>query len=190
MARPEFQCWPVAGQSVVTGCHRFSDPKRTRTALRESAYLRRTRYIDENGNALADFTTRGADLEAIRSFVPADAPQWVHSPYLTWRRADEAAERCCPSTVRAWQVVADLPAGLTSGQGLDGATLAVERSFAGHGVVAEMAIHATAHGHRHAHLLIASRHLTNCHFGTLVSDRYDLINGVLRSEWARWLKSG
>ena len=185
--RPEFQFWPVAGQPVVTGCHRFSDPSTISTALRESAYQRRTRYICGDGRALADFTPRGADLEAVRRFVPANAPEWLRSPFLTWRRADQAAERCRPGSVRAWQVVADLPSGLTPGEGLDGASTVVESSFRGHEVVADMAIH-VAGGQRHAHLLIASRHLRDARFGSLAADRRGLIDGKLRRAWHQWLK--
>lgn len=184
--RPEFQVWPVAGQAVVTGCHRFGDPSTISTAVRESAYQRRGRYINGAGQPLADFTTRGADLEAIRRFVPANAPQWVRSPFLTWRRADEAAERCRPGSVRAWQVVADLPLGLTPGENLDGASSVVESCFAGTDVVADMAIHVTG-SRRHAHLLIASRHLRDSRFGPL-ADRHSLIDEALRKSWHQWMK--
>ena len=190
MTRPEFALWPVADQPVATGQHRFSDPSRTRTALRESAYLRRTRYIDSEGRSLADFTVRAADLEAIRQFVPPAAPAWVRSPFLVWSRADEAAERGQPGSVRAWQVVADLPPHLTPGESLDGAAALVEASLAGSGTVAEMAIHVGSSGHRHAHLLVASRQLCEMRFGALAADRRSLIDGSLRSAWCRWLRTG
>ena len=189
MTRPEFQFWPVGGQPVATGCHRFNDPSRTSTALRESAYQRRTRYINDDGQPLADFTARSSDLEAVRRFVPANAPEWTRSPFLTWRRADDAAERGRLGSIRAWQVVADLPFGLTPGEGLDGASSVVESCFVGAGVVADMAIH-VAGGQRHAHLLIASRHLRNTRFGALATDRHSMINGVLRNAWCKWLQTG
>ena len=189
MMRPEFHYWPVAGQRVTTGVHRFSDPARTSTALRESAYLRRTRYIDCEGRPLADFTTRAADLEAVRQFAPPNAPTWVRSPFLTWTRADEAAERCQPGSIRAWQVVADLPAGVTPGEALDGASGVVEACFTGSGVVAELAIHLVGDGQRHAHILIAARHLRDTRFGALDAARRGLIDGVLRKAWCQWLSS-
>lgn len=189
MTRPEFQVWPVAGQPVATGCHRFAGPSSTSTALRESAYQRRTRYTDDEGQSLADFTLRSSDLEAVRRFVPTDAPAWIQSPFLTWRRADEAAERCSLGSVRAWQVVADLPLGLTPGEGLDGASSIVEACFGGTGIVADMAIHVVGTGQRHAHLLIAARHLCKTHFGAVAGDRHHLINDVLRRAWGQWLSS-
>ena len=190
MAHPEFAVWPVCGQPVKTGLGLHHDPARTRTALQECAYLRRTRFTNRSGGYFADYTLRSADLEAIRQFVPATAPWWARSPFLRWSRADEAAEKDQPGSVRAWLVVGMLPRCLSAGQSLDGATALVEEVLARTGALADMAIHLTPEGLRHAHLLVASRDVSGQKFGDLAPDRHALLNHTLRNAWCKWRREG
>ncbi|TRW17732.1 MobA/MobL family protein [Glacieibacterium frigidum] len=189
MSRRPFVFLAVAGQAVPTSGHRLSDPAAISTALRESAYLRRTRYIAKDNRLLFDFTLRSADLVAIKVIAPVNAPTWTLSPYLVWTLADGiAAGRAAPENICAWQIVADLPATLSAGKWLDGAVDIIRSAFKTSDAIIELAIHAPPGRTAHAHLLVTARRLSKDGFGAIDAARLDLIAGPLKNKWLRWLR--
>ncbi|TRW14798.1 MobA/MobL family protein [Glacieibacterium frigidum] len=189
MTRRPFVCLPVSGQPVETGTHRFADASATSTALRESAYLRRTRYIRDDGSAWFDFTLRGADLVAIKMIRPQHAPSWTTSPFRVWSMADCAARGVSASdNIRAWQIVADLPPTMSPGRWLDDAIKLVTHAFRQSDAIVEIALHAPIGQVPHAHILVTARHLVADRFGTFDPTRAGIISGQLKKSWLRWLR--
>lgn len=187
MSRSPFVFLPVTGQPIMTGAHRFNDAAAVSTALRESAYLRRTRYIRRDGTPWFDFTLRAADLVAIDVIRPPSAPAWTSSPFRVWSMADCAAKGSngCEH-VRAWQIVADLPQTLSAGRWLDQAVEIVREVFDKSDAIVEIALHAPADHVPHVHMLVSSRHLTAERFGAIDPTRANMISGPLKKQWLRW----
>ena len=112
--RSPFTCQPVA-----THFRGGRPGDMRRTALREAAYIRRSRFV-KGEVVLHDFSSRAEDLFMLASIVPRDAGDWAHRPYLRWQLADEAAEtEANSSAIRAWHICGDLKEGLTPGQWMD-----------------------------------------------------------------------
>lgn len=187
--RPKFVYLPVAGQHVTTGAHRLADPAAISTALGKSAYLRRTRYIGPDHRTLFDFTLRGADLVAVKLITPLGAPGWTASPFLIWSGADAAATKSSePNAVRAWQIVADLPLGLSPGKWLDGVAKLLATAFKNTDAIVEFALHAPGGRNPHAHVLVTARYLTMEGFGAFDPSREGSVSGSLKKTWLRWLR--
>jgi hypothetical protein len=182
--RKPFVCLPVAGQSFWS----VGQPDARRTALREAAYIRRTKF---NKGALGhDFAYRGEDLFMLTAIVPNHAPTWVRRPFLRWKLADEAAERGKnPEEIRAWHICADLPLEESRGCWMDGAEMLVRNALP-QGCVAEICGHAPEDEPPHVHILVAPRVPGSRHYGALLKGLEDLLTGHLKQRWLRWLETG
>ena len=151
--RKPFVCQPISLQSRG----RPDTFDSTRTALAAAAYIRRTRF-EKDGMEPVDFAKRGEDLLAVVSITPQQAPEWVHSPFLRWKRLDEASDRTSNAEdIRAWHVVADLPIGASRGEWLDECYSLVREHLPSE-AVADVALHCPRDGTpAHMHLIAASR---------------------------------
>lgn len=180
-----FVCWPVSLQ--VPGRPITFDP--SRTALAQAAYIRRDRF-ELDGAHCVDFTKRGGDLVARATVLGRTSPSWTRSPYLRWKCADEASDGTGnPEDIRAWHVVADLPASASAGQWLDRVvelvTLALTSS-----AVADLAIHNPGGGIQpHAHILASSRIAgENYAYQSVDYDMHFALDVALRLVWREWLE--
>lgn len=179
-----FACWPVSLQ--IPGRKSINQ---TNTALAAAAYIARTRF-EGGDHEFVDFTKRGADLVARMSIHGRGAPDWVReSPYLRWKRADEASDRTGnPQDIRAWHVVGPLPLSASQGQWIDELTGLVTLALTPT-AVADIAIHKPDHGLPHAHVVVASR-IPGCHlYGGVDYDLYFALNTALRLVWDEWLQA-
>lgn len=159
-----------------------------RTALRESAYQRRTRY--RVGDLIHDFTVRQGDLVAARLLVPPSAPEWALVPWKCWSRSDEVVAWIkAASAVRAWYAVANLP-DATPGHWLDTVETFVRETLVAQGAVVEVVLHEPLDKPPHAHLLIAARELGRSTFGQYRPEWHDAIVDELQPRWLRWLGQG
>ncbi len=178
--RKPFRCFPVSGQS-------FWDPNQPdsrRTALREAAYIRRTRF--ERGDLVHDFACRAEDLFMLAAILPDHAPEWVRRPFLRWHFADEAAQGgTATSAVRAWHVCADLPAGMTRGRWADEAE-AIVRDVLPAGAVAEICGHVPSDHPPHIHILVAAAVPGTRRYGRLHEGLGDVLQNELRARWLAW----
>ncbi len=180
---------PFVCQAVSTAAWRRPsrvDP--TRTALREAAYILRTRFEWGDGEVV-DFTKRRADLFMSGAILPSSTEEWAESPFLRWKAADDAAESTCRADeIRAWHVVADLPNGYSKGEWFDRAEKMV-RSVLPDSAIAEMAGHMPFDGTPpHLHLLVAPRHANDRHgYGRVAFCIYRRLNEQLRASWLDWL---
>lgn len=179
--RQPFVCLPVAGQSFWSA----GQPDARRTALREAAYIRRTKFA--KGTLGHDFACRSEDLFMLQAIVPAGAPAWVRRPFLRWKLADEAAERGRnPQETRAWHICADLPAGVSRGEWMDGAESLVRETLPA-SVVAEICGHAPEHDPPHVHILVAARHAESSRYGPVVLGLEEVLSKQLKDRWLCWL---
>lgn len=180
---------PFVCQAVSTAAWRRPsrvDP--TRTALREAAYILRTRF-EWGDSEVVDFTKRRGDLFMSGAIVPSTKREWVDSPFLRWKAADEAAEKTGRADeIRAWHVVADLPEGYSKGEWFDRAEKMV-RAALPESVVAEMAGHSPFDGTPpHMHLLVAPRFASDrSGYGRVAFCIYRRLNEQLRASWLGWL---
>lgn len=181
--RPPFVCLPVSTTSFYNS--KLADPRRT--ALREAAYIRRTRFTKE-GMETIDFSCRSGDLFMLLPVLPAQAPDWVAQPFMRWKRADEAAEASNrPDEIRAWHICADLPEGLSKGQWVDHVESMV-RAATPNRIVAEIAVHLPADKPPHAHVLVSSRYAGRNRYGGVAYDLHKRLDDDLRILWMRWLR--
>lgn len=180
--RPPYVCLPVRGQS-------FWDPNRPdnrRTALREAAYIRRTKF--EKNDLVHDFSCRAEDLFMMTPILPSGAPAWAHRPFLRWKMADEAVEQEAGSdSLRAWHVCADLPVGLSRGRWVD-MTEDLVRSALPACAVAEICGHLPVQDPAHIHLLVAARTPGEWRYGTLLPELEACLNVRLKQHWLAWLE--
>lgn len=180
--RLPFVCQPISIQH-------FNQPDRideTQTALREAAYIRRTRFIQKGAEAL-DFAKRGEDLFMLTPILPVDSPKWVCRPFLRWKRADDAAEATGRlDDIRAWHICGDLKKGLTRGQWSDQVEEMVRFALPS-GIVAEIAGHIPRDKPPHVHILVASRYVGNDAYEQIAYDLHRRLNEDLRQSWADWL---
>ena len=179
--RLPYVCLPVAGQSFWNSEH----PDSRRTALREAAYIRRTKF--ENDSVRHDFACRSADLFMLCEILPRNAPGWARSPYLRWQMADEAV-RDDDAAIRAWHICADLPAGMSRGQWMD-QTEALIRSVLPDAAVAEICGHIPASEPPHIHALVAPRRPVSRRFGAALPNLPQLLQVSLRDRWLQWLQN-
>ena len=189
MAFAPFKLRPVATQSSTGRQYPLS------TALRTSAYQRRTRYTFSDGREALDFTCRSADLAGQKLLLPDNAPAWTRSPFLTWSKVDAAAEAEGPDTIRAWEVVADVPEGLSPGAALDTAIGHLTCSLEGLRVVAEIALHTPINKPPHIHGLVSSRQIASLQneeggFDEVVHQVWHRLNDRMRAEMHAWLNRG
>lgn len=178
--RSPFTCQAVATNSRAG---RAGDPRKT--ALREAAYIRRTRFT-KSGAVLHDFSSRAEDLLMLVPIVPASAPDWVYRPFLRWQLADEAVEEAAVDTVRAWHVCGDLKSGLSPGRWMDDVTSLVRAALPTE-AVAEIAAHVPTNKPPHAHILVAPRGFGPTSYGPVDYGLYDRLDHVLRTAWMAWL---
>lgn len=176
---------PFTCLAVATSCRRgrAGDPRKT--ALREAAYIRRTRFT-KGGAVLHDFSSRAEDLLMLVPIVPVGAPEWVHRPFLRWQLADEAVEQGAVDAVRAWHVCGDLKPGLSSGAWMDDVTSLVRAALPTE-AVAEIAAHVPTNKPAHAHILVAPRRVGPTSYGPVDYGLYDRLYHVLRAAWMAWL---
>ena len=180
---------PFVCQAVSTAAWRRPsrvDP--TRTALREAAYILRTRFEWGDGEVV-DFTKRRGDLFMSGAILPTATGEWAESPFVRWKAADDAAEKTGrPDEIRAWHVVADLPPGLSKGEWFDRAEQMV-RAVLPDTAIAEMAGHMPFDGTPpHLHLLVAPRYANDRHgYGRVAFCIYRRLNEQLRASWLDWL---
>lgn len=180
--RPVFTCQPVATQS-----HKRAAGDPLRTALREAAYIRRSRFV-KGQVVLHDFSSRAEDLFMLTSIVPPEAGDWAHRPYLRWQLADEAAEaEDRRAAVRAWHLCGDLKEGLSTGQWMD-QVHGLVRSHLPQDIVAEIAGHLPTAKPAHAHVLVAPRRLGPKGYQAIDYGLYDCLNVDLRAAWEEWLR--
>jgi hypothetical protein len=178
--RKPFVCLPVAGQSFWQP----GEPDSRRTALREAAYIRRTKFV--KGELVHDFACRAEDLFMLAPIIPAEAPAWVHRPFLRWHFADEAVEDASPKgAVRAWHVCGDLPLGVSRGQWADQAEQIV-REVLPSMAVAEICGHIPNDHPPHLHILVAARVPGARRYGRLISGLGDILQNNLRERWLEW----
>ena len=177
--REPFRCLPVAGQSFW----RPGQPDGRRTALREAAYIRRTKF--ERGEMVHDFACRAEDLFMLSAILPEKAAEWTRRPFLRWHFADEAVEGSKIDAVRAWHVCADLPLGMSRGQWADEAENIV-RDVLPAGAVAEICGHLPTDHPPHIHLLVAARAPGPRRYGRLHHGLGDLLQTALRERWLAW----
>lgn len=183
--RLPFVCQPVSGQIVVDG----QQVEHRRTALREAAYIRRTRFAKNDGPT-HDFAWRGSDLFMLTPIIPPEAGDWADRPYLRWQMADEAAEASGdPGSVRAWHICGDLRPGMTRGQWVDQVE-EMTRAALPNRIVAEVAIHIRQDKPPHAHLLVAAHCAGRRRYGKFCSDLYDRLADGLGDAWLDWLGRG
>ena len=182
--RKPFVCQPISIQE--RGRPDTLDP--TRTALAAAAYVRRTRF-EKAGMEPVDFAKRGEDLLAVMPITPPDAPEWVHSPFLRWKLADEASDRTRnPEDIRAWHVVGDLPSAGSRGEWLDGCFTLVRQHLPSDSV-ADLALHTPRDGTpAHMHLIVASRLLARARYGAVAYDVFRCLDRDLRAGWAAWCR--
>lgn len=178
--RKPFRCFPVSGQSFWYP----GQPDSRRTALREAAYIRRTKF--ERGDLVHDFARRAEDLFMMAAILPDDAPEWVRRPFLRWHFADEAAEgETSVNAVRAWHVCADLPAGMTRGRWADEAE-AIVREVLPSAAVAEICGNTPTIHPPHIHILVAARAVGVRRYGQLIGGLEDILQNKLRKRWLEW----
>jgi hypothetical protein len=181
--RKPFRCVPVSGQSFWD----LGQPDSRRTALREAAYIRRTKF--ERGDLVHDFACRAEDLFMLAAILPNHAPEWVRRPFLRWHFADEAAEgRTSVNAVRAWHVCADLPARMTRGRWADEAEAIVRDVLPGD-AVAEICGHVPNDHPPHIHILVAARAPGARRYGRLHGGLGDVLQNQLRERWLTWCGS-
>lgn len=182
--RKPFVCQPVSIQERDRP--NTLDP--ARTALAAAAYIRRTRF-EKAGMEPVDFAKRGEDLLAIIPITPPNAPEWVHSPFLRWKLADEASD-CTrnPEDIRAWHVVGDLPPSASPGEWLDGCYSLV-RQHLPLNAVADVALHTPRDGKpAHMHLIVASRVPAYTRYGAVAYEIFRCLDRDLRAGWAAWCR--
>ncbi|WP_426693525.1 MobA/MobL family protein [Sphingomonas sediminicola] len=181
MERLPFRCLPV-----VTHPKQGHPVNELRTALREAAYIRRTRFT-KGDVTIHDFSSRAEDLFMLTSIVPDEAPEWVHRPFLRWQLADEAIEASGDlHGVRAWHVCGDLRPGLSRGEWMD-QVVDLVRSVLPAGIVAEIAGHIPRAGRPpHVHILISSRYFGRRTYAGVSYPLYRRLNGCLRQAWVEW----
>ena len=179
-----FSCWPISLQ--VPGRPITLD--RSRTALAAAAYINRDRFELEDPN-FVDFTKRGGDLIARIPIIGREAPGWTRSPFLRWKLADEASDRTGnPEDIRAWHVVADLPASATVGQWVDGVAEIVSLALTPW-AVADIALHkADADVPAHAHIVAASRVPGVSAYHSVDYDMHFCLDVALRLVWQEWVQ--
>ena len=178
--RKPFVCLPVAGQSFWHP----TEPDSRRTALREAAYIRRTKFV--NGVLVHDFACRAEDLFMLSPIIPEAAPAWAHKPFLRWHFADKAVAGASETgAVRAWHVCADLPLGMSRGEWTDGAERIV-RDVLPSIAVAEICGHVPTDHPPHIHILVAARVAGARRYGRLISGLEDILLNDLRKRWLEW----
>lgn len=179
--RLPYVCLPVRRQSFWDP----NQPDNLRTALREAAYIRRTKF--EKNDVLHDFSSRSEDLFMMTPIIPAGAPDWVSRPFLRWQLADEAVQRPGTSeSVRAWHVCADLPVGLSRGTVVDQAEQIV-RSALPTNAVAEICGHMPDDNVPHVHILVAARAPAARHYGAEIENLEARLTVELQRSWLSWL---
>lgn len=179
-----FNCWPVSLQ--VPGRPITFDSGRT--ALAAAAYIGRDRFELPRAKCV-DFTKRGSDLVARIPILGRDTPRWTQSPFLRWKRADEASDRTGnPEDIRAWHVVADLPASATAGQWVDGVTEIVSLALTPW-AVSDVALHARdGDVPAHAHIVAASRIPGEYAYESVDFDMHFCLDVALRLVWQEWVQ--
>jgi|GEM_PF-6968641 len=179
--RAPFVCLPVAGQSFWTA----GEPDERRTALREAAYIRRTKF--RKGKLVHDFACRAEDLFMLTPIVPQEAREWVKRPFLRWKLADEATKGCQGgAAVSAWHVVADLPLGMSRGQWTDEAEQLV-RDVLPCTAVAEICGHLPTKDPPHIHMLVATRQPGPWSYTAMIEGLERLLQYELKARWLDWL---
>jgi hypothetical protein len=183
--RLPFVCQPVCGQVVLDG-RRI---EHRRTALREAAYIRRTRFAKDDGPT-HDFAWRGSDLFMLTPIIPPAAGQWAHRPYLRWQMADETAEASGDAdSVRAWHICGDLRQDLTRGQWVDQVVAMTRAALPGR-IAAEIAIHVPPDKPAHAHILVAPFRAGRRRYGRACPDLHRRLEEDLGHAWLAWLGGG
>lgn len=187
--RAPFVCQPVS--TAAWRQHNRIDP--SRTALREAAYILRTRFEwdeeDKGGEGkVIDFAKRAGDLLMRAPILPAAPPWWAEKPFLRWKMADQAADRAGrPDEIRAWHVVADLPMRCSKGEWVDRAEQMV-RAVLPPATIAELAVHVPIDGApAHCHLLTAPRYAEDDGYGSVAFCLHRRLNEQLRASWLDWL---
>ena len=181
--REPFRCFPVAGESFWEP----GQPDSRRTALREAAYIRRTKF--KKGDMVHDFSCRAGDLFMLTAILPIAAPNWARKPYLRWKLADEAAESGAKEhQIRAWHVCADLPLNMSRGQWTDEVE-AIVRDVLPETAVAEVVVHLPAEKPPHVHILVAARAPAARRYGHLLPRLDEILQSELKARWLDWLKA-
>lgn len=180
--RKPFVCQPISIQE--RGRPDTLDP--ARTALAAAAYARRTRF-EKDGMTPVDFAKRGEDLLAVIPITPPGAPEWVHSPFLRWKLADEASDRTSnPEDIRAWHVVGDLPVNASRGEWVDGSYSLARRHLPSN-AVADLALHTPRDGKpAHMHLIVASRVPASTRYDAVGYEIFRYLDRDLRTGWTAW----
>lgn len=180
---------PFTCQAVATHFRGGRVADHRRTALREAAYIRRTRFI-KGGAALHDFSCRAEDLFMLMSIIPDGAPDWARRPFLRWQFADEAVEESGKvHGVRAWHVCGDLRPGLSRGAWTDAVEMLVRNALPT-GVLAEIAGHIPADGAPpHVHILVSSHYVGDNGYTSVAYPLYRRLTECLRPDWLAWLTS-
>lgn len=182
--REPFRCLPVAGESFWAP----GQPDSRRTALREAAYIRRTKF--EQRDLVHDFACRAEDLFMLTAIVPVAAPEWTRRPFLRWKLADEAAERADNGhQIRAWHVCADLPPHMSRGQWMDEAE-AIVRDVLPETAVAEMVGHLPVDKPPHIHILVAARSPAARCYGHPLPTLEEVLQHELKARWLDWINGG
>ena len=179
--REPFRCLPVAGQSFWTP----GEPDERRTALREAAYIRRTRFV--RGKLVHDFACRSEDLFMLTPIIPPEAPEWVKRPFLRWWRADKAAVKQSEA-VAAWHICADLPPNMTKGRWADEVEVLV-RDVLPTCAVAEICGHIPKDDPPHVHILVSPFWADRWQYGNPIEGLPNILQLEMKSRWLDWLEA-
>lgn len=180
---------PFVCQAVSTAAwRRPSGVDPTRTALREAAYILRTRFEWGDGEVV-DFTKRRADLFMSGAILPysSDSERRARS-CVGSRPTMPPRARAVPTRSERgmWsptcRAVARKASGLTAPRRWFGRSLPDS-------AIAEMAGHMPFDGKPpHLHLLVAPRHANDRHgYGRVAFCIYRRLNEQLRASWLDWL---
>ena len=129
------------------------------SAVKSAAYRHGQRLYDERLHRA--FAYKKPDVVHSAILAPEGAPEWVHSRYELWNRAELAETRCNAQTAREIEVT--LPRELKPEERIALIHSFIRDQFVSRGMVADIAIHvptgADGQEQPHAHVMLTMRRL-------------------------------